>query len=214
MKKRGILIIAKVGIFSALSVILYFIRFPLPPFPSFLKIQFSNLPAVIGGFVMGPFYGFLIVLIRTLISLPFSSSHMVGELADLMIGGAVVVSSSVVYRLMKTKKGGLLSLLVSIVMWVVMGIISNLYVTVPFYMNVFHITSEDFVKILSAVPWAHWFGEITQENFMKIYILSCAIPFNLLISMVVSIITFFVYKRVSNIFHKLDDKLESKEENN
>ena len=118
MKKRGILIIAKVGIFSALSVVLYFIRFPLPPFPSFLKIQFSNLPAVIGGFVMGPFYGFLIVLIRTLISLPFTSSHMVGELADLMIGGAVVVSSSVVYRLMKTKKGGLLSLLVSIVMWV------------------------------------------------------------------------------------------------
>lgn len=163
---------------------------------------------------MGPFYGVLIVLIRTLIALPFSSSQYVGELADLMIGGVVVFSSSLVYRLIKTKKGGMLSLLVSIIMWVVMGIISNLYVTVPFYMNVFHMTDEMFVDILKAVPWAHFFGEITTSTYMRIYVLSCVIPFNLLISTVVSIITLIVYKRVSNIFHKLDDKLESQEENN
>ncbi len=163
---------------------------------------------------MGPLYGLLIVLIRTLIALPFSSSQCVGELADLLIGGAVVLSSSVIYRLFKTKKGGIISLGISVVVWVLMGIFSNIYISVPFYMKAFHLTADDFVKILSAIPWAKWFGEVTTSNYMKMYVLTSVIPFNLLISLVVSIITLLVYKRVSNIFHKLDDKLDSQEESN
>ena len=75
-------------------------------------------------------------------------------------------------------------------------------------------TDEVFVSILNQVPWAHLFGEINSDTYMKIYILSCVIPFNLLLSLVVSIVTLIVYKKVSNIFHKLDDKLESQEEAN
>ena len=213
-KNKAILIITKIAIFSALSTVLYFLKFPLPPFPSFLKIQFSNLPAVIGGFILGPLYGVLVVLIRTLITLPFTSSMGVGELADLMIGGSVVFFSSLVYRIIKTKKGGILSLGVSILVWLLMAIISNRYITVPFYMEAFKMTDEVFVSVLNQVPWAHLFGEINSDTYMKIYILSCVIPFNLLLSLVVSIVTLIVYKRVSNIFHKLDDKLESQEEAN
>lgn len=163
---------------------------------------------------MGPLYGVLIVLIRTLIVMPFSQSQYVGEFADLMIGGVVVFTSALVYRTLKTKKGGLLSLFVSIIVWVLMGVVTNKFITVPFYMRVYHMSDEMFVDIINAVPWAHYFGEVTTENYMNIYILSCVIPFNLMISIVVSIITLLVYKRVSNIFHKLDDKLTSQEENN
>ena len=71
----------KVAIFSAISIVLYFIKFPLPfLFPDFLDIQFSNLPAILGGLVMGPIGGVLIVVIRTLIKLPFTSTAGVGEL--------------------------------------------------------------------------------------------------------------------------------------
>ena len=212
-KKKAILIVTKIAIFSALSTVLYFLKFPLPPFPSFLKIQFSNLPAVIGGFILGPWYGVLIVLIRTLITLPFTSSMGVGELADLLIGGSVVFFSSFVYRLDKTKKGGMFSLAVSIVTWLIMAIITNVYINVPFYMEAFKMTDEAFVSILNQVPWAHLFGEITVDTYMKVYILSCVIPFNLLLSLVVSIVTLIVYKKISNIFHKLDDRLASQEEN-
>ena len=212
-KKKAILIVTKIAIFSALSTVLYFLKFPLPPFPSFLKIQFSNLPAVIGGFILGPWYGVLIVLIRTLITLPFTSSMGVGELADLLIGGSVVFFSSFVYRLDKTKKGGMFSLGVSIVTWLIMAIITNVYINVPFYMEAFKMTDEAFVSILNQVPWAHLFGEITVDTYMKVYILSCVIPFNLLLSLVVSIVTLIVYKKISNIFHKLDDRLASQEEN-
>lgn len=70
--KKTIDYMTKIAILAALSSILYFIpKFPLPfLFPSFLEIQFSNLPAILGGFILGPFAGGLIVAIRTLIKLP------------------------------------------------------------------------------------------------------------------------------------------------
>ena len=71
MKNKKIIdYIAKVAIFSALSFILYlFPKFPLPIFPSFLDIQFSNLPAILGGFVLGPLGGCIIVIVRCALKL-------------------------------------------------------------------------------------------------------------------------------------------------
>ena len=63
--------IAKIGIFSALATILYFVNFSLPIFPSFLKLHFSDLPALICGFELGPMAGALTVLVKVLIKLPF-----------------------------------------------------------------------------------------------------------------------------------------------
>ena len=59
--------IAKLGIFAALSVILYFLNFPLPFFPPFLEIHLSDLPALICGFALGPLGAVLTVVIKILI---------------------------------------------------------------------------------------------------------------------------------------------------
>ena len=212
MKKRVVLALAKIAIFASLSTVLYFIRIPLTfLFPSFLEIQFSNLPAVIGGFLTGPVYGVLIVIIRTLITLPFSTTQCVGELADLLIGVMVVFSSSLVYRKFKTKKGGLLSLLVSIIVWVLMSVVTNRFITLHYYMKLFEMSEEMVVEMLDAALLSKFFGEITTTNYMKIYIFSCVIPFNLIVSLVVSLITLVVYKRVSNAFHNLDNRVYEKE---
>ena len=63
--------IAKLGIFSALAVILYFLNFPLPFFPPFLEIHLSDLPALICGFTLGPIGGVLTVVIKILIKLKY-----------------------------------------------------------------------------------------------------------------------------------------------
>ena len=104
--KKLIDYISKVAIFSALSFILYlFPKFPLPFFPSFLEIQFSNLPAILGGFVLGPVGGCLIVIVRFVLKLVFglSSTAGVGETADLLLGICVVLSSSLIYKYNKNK---------------------------------------------------------------------------------------------------------------
>jgi len=187
--------IALTAILSTLATILYmFIKFPLPMlFPSFLDFQVSNLPAIIGGFLLGPVYGSLIVIIRFLIKLPFSSTQYVGELADLIIGLAVVISSSIIYIKNKTRKGALIALTTSTIIWVITSVLLNRYVLVPFYIELFFKGDVNaFVNICKIIPG------INEQNYMQKYLVYAVLPFNLLLSISVNLITFFVYKRLSN----------------
>ncbi|HOA63750.1 MAG: ECF transporter S component [Acholeplasmataceae bacterium] len=187
--------IALTAILSTLATILYmFIKFPLPMlFPSFLDFQVSNLPAIIGGFLLGPVYGSLIVIIRFLIKLPFSSTQYVGELADLIIGLAVVISSSIIYIKNKTRKGALIALTTSTVIWVITSVLLNRYVLVPFYIELFFKGDVNaFVNICKIIPG------INEQNYMQKYLVYAVLPFNLLLSISVNLITFLVYKRLSN----------------
>lgn len=191
----------KVAIFSAFSAILYFFpKFPLPfLFPSFLDIQFSNLPAILGSFVLGPIGGSLIIIIRTIIKLPFSSTACVGEFADLIIGLATVLTSSIIYKKHKTKKGGLIALCFGVLAWVGMAIIANYSFLIDFYAKFY----ADFGGMNMIVATCQKvLPNITLENFMLYYICGAIIPFNLLLSVIVSLVTFLVYKRVSVFFKK------------
>lgn len=198
MKNRKILdYISKVAIFSALSIILYFIpKFPLPfLFPSFLEVQFSNLPAILGGFVLGPVGGMLIIVVRTLIKLPFSSTMYVGELADFLIGISTVLVSSLIYKHNNTKKGGIIGLIFGIITWVVVAIIANGTFLINFY--------KEFAGIDAVIGMCkNVFPNITEENFMKLYLFGAVLPFNLMLSSIVSLVTFLVYKKISFIFKK------------
>ena len=105
-RKQKINWIVKVSVFAAISTVLYCLRFPLPFFPSFLDVQFSNLPAILAGYIFGPLGGAIVIVIKTLLKLLIQPSHTagVGELADLVIGLAVVIPSSIFYQKHKTKK--------------------------------------------------------------------------------------------------------------
>ena len=86
--------ITKIGIFTALSIVLYNIKFPLPFFPPFLEVNFSMLPIILVSLMFGPVEGALVVLIRFLIKLPFTHTVIVGETADLIIGLLTVVPTN------------------------------------------------------------------------------------------------------------------------
>mgnify|MGYP000792644362 CR=1 FL=1 len=198
MKNKKILdYISKVAIFSALSIILYFVpKFPLPfLFPSFLEVQFSNLPAILGGFVLGPIGGCCIVIIRTLIKLPFSSTMYVGELADLLIGISTVFVSSMIYKYVKTKKGGILGLVFGTITWVIVAILANGTFLINFYKEVAGIDAV--IGMCKSI-----FPNMTESNFMSLYLLGAVLPFNFMLASIVSIVTFLVYKKISFLFKK------------
>ncbi len=192
--KKSLDYLTKVGIFSALSTILYFFpKFPLPfLFPSFLEIQFSNLPAVLGGFALGPVGGAMVVIIRTLIKLPSSHTAYVGELGDFLIGISTVMVSSLIYKFNRTKKGGVLALIGGSLTWIIVAMLVNWLILIPFYASL-----TDVVGTCSKI-----FPNINEQNFMLLYLFGSVLPFNLLLSVVVSIVIFLVYKRISNIFKK------------
>ncbi|HBP26131.1 MAG TPA: hypothetical protein DD618_04190 [Acholeplasmatales bacterium] len=190
---------AKVSIFAALSTVLYFIKFPIsvliPIFPTFLEVQFSNLPAIIGGLALGPYGGAIIVLIRCLIKLPFSHTAYVGELADLIIGLAVVLTSSLIYKYHHTKRGGVLGIVFGGVAWVIAGALANYFILMPFFIGAWGFDAV--FGMLTVIPG------ITEANYMFYYIMFAIVPFNLILATVVGLVTFFVYKRTSMLLHRM-----------
>ena len=191
--------LAKLGIFSAVSVILYLINIPLPfLFPSFLEINVSDLPILIGGFSLGPISGVIIALVRLLIKLPFSSTLCVGELSDFINSLAFVLPASIIYYFNRTKKGAMIGIVIGGLCSVGIALISNRFVVVPFYLKLFFKGDlETLVKVCSIIP------NITTENFYTYYIFLAALPFNLLRVVIVSLITIIVYKRISNLLNKM-----------
>ncbi len=203
MKKRRILVrIVQVAILASLSTILYILKFNLPfIFPEFLEIQFSNLPAVIGGFALGPLWGSVIVILRGLLKVLLVGSHTagVGEIADIIIGVAVVVVSSLLYQRNKTRKGGLIALFAGTIVWIVIAVLANWLVLVPFYIKLFYGGSvQEFTAALSIIPG------VNSENYMGMYLLVSIIPFNTLLASVVSFVTFAVYKKTSFLLKKME----------
>lgn len=200
--KRITMKIAQVGILSALATILYLIKFPLPfLFPGFLDIQFSNLPAIIGGFAIGPVWGCLIIIIKTVLKLIIegTGTAYVGELADVIIGIIVVLTTSLIYKQHKTKTRALVSLGVGTIVWIAVSIIANWLVLVPFYIEFFMIGNiESFVGKCSVIPG------INENNYMIMYLIFGAGLFNLTLSALTSLVTFFVYKRISILFDKME----------
>lgn len=206
-KKKNINTIASIGIFSAFSIILYYIKFNLPfIFPSFLEVNFSLLPVIIIGYMLGPVEAVTIVLIRAVIKIPFTSTFCVGEIADLLIGIPVAIVTSLIYKKNHTKKGALISLLIGSLVWVSVSVLTNIFINVPFFLEMyFNGNVESFLGVLSVIPG------VTVDNYLIKYVLYAVIPFNLILSITVSIVTFLVYKKISILFNKLQKKQEAYE---
>ncbi|QWB96530.1 ECF transporter S component [Mycoplasmatota bacterium] len=189
-----------IAILSALSVGLYF--FPkisisvfLPFMPAFLELHFSNLPIYVGGFLLGPISGSIIVVIRFISKLPASSTMGTGELLDFIIGLSTVLVSSMIYAKHKTKHSAKISLLWITIIWTFVAVLSNWLFILPLYIELFGFNV--IFGMLSVIPG------ITTSNYMLFYLLIAIVPFNIILSSIVSTITYFVYKRVSHIYHDI-----------
>lgn len=189
---------ATIAIFSGVSVALYYLRFPFPIF-DFLKIQFSIIPAYIIGFLLGPASGLMVIFIRTAICIPFTHSLCVGEIADLLIGIATILTSSVIYMRDKTKKQAAISLIYGSVAWILIAIVANYLLLVPLYIQLyFNADTNAFIGTLSAgIP------SINEDNYMLLYTLLGVIPFNFLMTALSSVITFIIYKHISMLYKNI-----------
>lgn len=191
--------ISKTAIFASLATILYavpYLKFPLIFFPGFLEIHFDEVPALIAGFAYGPLSGTLVLLIKTLIKLPLTSTLGVGELADLAYGLVLVVVSSIIYRRKHNIKGALLGIGIASLVQVIFSSFFTTFVMLHFYMGVMGLSEE---VILNMCQIAN--PNVTNINWS--FLLWVALPFNLIKDIIIGLITFILYKRL----HKLIDKI-------
>jgi riboflavin transporter FmnP len=163
-----------------------------------LKVQFSMLPTILGGFLLGPIGGILIVVIKFLFKLLSTQSAAVGEIMDLMIGISVVLVTSLIYRSKKTKKSAIIALGLGVVTWVFVGVLLNGVMALPVYSKLYGINAV--LGMMKMIPG------VTEENYIMKYLLFGCLPFNLMLSIVVSIVTYFVYGKLGYLFEKMDSK--------
>lgn len=199
--------IAVIAMFSTLAGILYVFTFPIAAaFPSWLELQFSDIPALIGTFALGPLSGAIIVFVKVLIKLVIkgTTTVFVGELADLLIGIAFVVPAGIIYNKKRTFKGALIAMSVGTICSTALSILANWLVLVPFYRQLFFKGSwVPLVSIMQAL-----FGEgCTEKTFYNFYLWCSVLPFNLMRCIIAVVVTLPIYKHVSRIINRLNTRL-------
>ena len=173
-KKRRIStnFLVKLALLSALSFLLTFIRVPLPFFPTYLKLDVAELPALIAGFAFGPIAGVVVVFVKNLIDVLIkTSTGGVGELSNFIVGSSFVVTASLIYSLRKTKTNAILGVLFGTLAMACVGLLSNKYMIFPLY------------------------GLVAEWKFLFTFI----VPFNLIKGSVNSIVAVLIYKHVAKL---------------
>ena len=185
--------IVKIGMLSAIAYIAMFLEFPIPIFPAFLKLDISDIPALIGGFAISPIAGILIQFIKNLIHfITTTSTGGVGELGNFIVGSAYVFAASYIYKKHHNKKGALIGCAVGTIAMTIAGGIFNLYVLLPFYSKIMPV--EAIVAMGSAIT--------NLIHDLPSLVLYGIVPFNIFKGIVVSVITIGIYKKVSVLLKK------------
>lgn len=180
------------AIMSAMASVLMFLDFPIPFFPPFLKMDVSNIPAIICAFAIGPLWGVAVELIKNLVHMTASRTGFVGELSSFIVGTAFVLPSAIIYRKNHTKIGAILGLTIGTLSMTIIGVLSNYFIILPFYSKIM-----PFDKIIELSAMAN--GFITDKITLLLYGIT---PFNILKGTIISIITLFIYKPLSPILHR------------
>ena len=180
----------RIAILGALSAILFMIEIPVV---AFYKLDVSTLPALLGAFSMGPMAGLAILLIKDLFGLLHSGTMYVGELADFIMGFAMLLPAGLVYQRMKSRKGAIVGMILGSIVATIVAVLTNVYIMIPFYGTAYGMPVEAIVGMGAAVVPA-------VDSVWKFVLLITA-PFNVLKWAVISVVTALIYKPLSPILH-------------
>lgn len=194
MKRLSLNTLVKSAILGALAFLIMFIESPIPIFPSFLKFDFSEIPALLAGFSIGPVGAVLVELVKNILHLFITKTSGVGEMANFFVGIFFAVPAAIIYKHKKTKKGAIISLIVGSISMVIFASLYNYFVLIPLYTKVLGIPTNAIIEMGSSVN-----KHVTD---LKSLIVLGVAPFNAIKAILLSIITVLIYKKVSPILHK------------
>ena len=185
--------IAIIGVFSAIAFVLMLLEFPLPIAPPFYKFDFSDIPALIGGFAAGPMVAVMIEFIKVTLNVLIQgpTPGFVGEIANFCVGAAFVIPATVIYRFKKTRKVALISCITGTLCIAIVGSTLNAFFLLPAYAIAYGCDISVFIEAGTAI------NPLVTNVFTFCAI--CVAPFNLLKGALDSTLTFLVYKQLSPI---------------
>lgn len=188
-KKVNVRAMTVTALLSAIAFILMFLDTAVPFMPSFIKLDLSELPALIAAFSFGPVSGVLVCLIKNLLHLTITSTGGVGELSNFILGAAFVAPAGFIYKRKKSKKSALIGSLVGAICMAIICFPSNYYIVYPVYYN--FMPQEVIVAAYQAI--------IPSVKNIAQCLLVFNVPFTFIKGILSVIITRLIYKPLSPI---------------
>lgn len=163
----------QVAVLGAVAFAFMYFDFPIPPFPTFLKYDPSEVPALIATFALGPGFGVAVEAIKAVLISILRSGTGGGPFGIFMnfLAGITLVGVAGAYYLVEhTKAGAIKSLIFGVLSMTGVMIVANIALTPIF------------------------FG-IPRDQVIAL-VLPALLPFNFLKGAISSLITYYVYKRI------------------
>ena len=196
MKKDTIHNLTVAAMLSAVAFILMFIEFPIPMLiPAFIKMDFSDLPALLGAFALGPVYGVIISFMKNLLHIVIkgTSTACVGELSNFILGAIFSAVAGYLYKHHKSRKTAIIGAVAGAVAMGVLSVPSNYFVVYPAYVQFYHMPLEAILGMYQAIlPSA--------DSLIKCLILF-NLPFTLVKGLLDAVLCMLIYKPLSPILH-------------
>lgn len=191
--------IAVVGLFSALSAIIMLIEVPVPFAPPFYKIDASDIPALVGGFIMGPMAGVTIEFLKIVLHLIMkgTTTAFVGELANFVVGCSFILPATIMYQFKKKKTTAIVGCIVGTIIMSAFGTIFNGVYLLPKFAALYGMPLESIISMGTEIN--------TRITDVISFVIWAVLPLNIIKGIGISVITMLIYKPISKEFHRLTD---------
>ena len=184
---------AYIGVFAAVAAVLMYLEFPLPFAPSFYEIDFSEVPVLICSFSLGPVAGVVCELVKVILKLLLkgTTTAFVGDFANFVVGCSFILPATIIYHRFKTKKGALAGMAAGTATMTVFGSLFNAVYLLPAFSALYGLPLETLVAMGTKVNGA--------INSVSTLVLFAVVPFNLVKGVLVSVLTFLLYKKIERL---------------
>lgn len=184
---RNLRTLVGAAMLSAVAFVLQFLEFPVPLSPSFAKMDLSDLPALIGAFAYGPLWGVVIEAVKNALHLFQTQTGGVGELANFLMGSALVLPAGLIYARRKSRKTALIGCLVGSVSMGIVSAFANYFILLPMF-EMFMPVEQVIAAFAEIVPFIHTKLDVVLYN---------TLPVNLCKGLAISLVTMVLYKHLS-----------------
>lgn len=192
--------LAVAALLTAVAAVLQFIEFAIPLIPAFIKLDISDLPALLGTFSLGPVYGVAIQLVKNLLHLPFGASACVGELSNFLHGSVFVAVAGIVYMRHKSRRSALIGSIAGAAAMALVCLPLNYFFVYPAFVVIYGLPLEGIVGMYEAILGG--VSGMLTDNALLNCLLIFNVPFTFCKGLLDVVLCFLIYKPLSPLLHK------------
>ncbi|CAM4108962.1 riboflavin transporter FmnP [Bacillus manliponensis] len=179
-QKRSVVQMVSVAMLSSIAYLLMMLDFPFPGLPPFLKIDFSDIPALLAAIIFTPLAGVMVEAIKNILYYGIQGSLTgvpIGEMANFIAGCLFILPAAYLFRKHRTVKSLTTGLMLGVIVMTVIMSVLNYFIILPAY------------------TWFLDYPAMSSEGMRKM-IVTAILPFNIIKGIVVTIVCIPLFSRL------------------